>query len=231
MTAEKVALERSYAGRTPSQRAADRRAALLDAALEAIAADGWRQLSVELLCRTARLNKRYFYESFTGIDDVSAALVDHLVGELLAVAATVDQDQPLPDVVRTTLDRFVRWLTDDPRRARVLFGEMGASRVLAAHRTAAQRQLAAGIAAHARSVHPEAPQEDPVSELVASALVGGLGQVVLDWLDEQIPMDREQLIEDLTALWLVTGDGMAEHAAGRAAPAQRVRRRRSPRAR
>lgn len=210
-----AATERAYAGRTPSQRSADRRAALIDAALNAIVTDGWRQLRIEHVCRRAGLNKRYFYESFRDIDDLSHALVDDLIAGLFAAAAPAETYTQLSEVVEASLTGVIVWLTDDPRRARVLFGELGSTPAVAEYRTTNHRRLAKAIAAHARSVHPEARPDDPMAELGASSLVGGLGHVVLDWLDGQIPMTREQLIDDLTALWLITGDGAARHTVNR----------------
>ncbi|MBJ7329701.1 MAG: TetR/AcrR family transcriptional regulator [Solirubrobacteraceae bacterium] len=210
------AAERPYAGQTPSQRSAARRAALLVAAQQAIAADGWRSLTVEVLCRRAGVNKRYFYESFSDLDELAQALVDALVGELLEVASRVDPHAPLPTLVQATLGEIIRWMTDEPERAQLLFGEMGSSPALAQHRSDAQRRLADAIGRHARSVHSEAPSDDPITELTSSALVGTLGRVVLDWLDGNIAMPREQLIEDLTRLWLLLGDGGAQIAVDRA---------------
>ena len=210
------AAERPYAGQTPSQRSAARRAALLTAAQQTIAADGWRQLNVEVLCRRAGVNKRYFYESFSDLDELAHALMDSLVVELLEAAALVEPEAPLPDLVRVTLGEIVRWLTDEPERAQLLFGEMGSSPTLARHRAIAQRRLAHAIGEHARGTHSEAPADDPITELASSALVGTLGRVVLDWLDGGISMSREQVIDDLTRLWLVLGDGAAQIALERA---------------
>jgi hypothetical protein len=49
-------------------------------------------------------------------------------------------------------------------------------------------------------------------------LVGGTGRAILDWLDGQISMNRDELIDDLAAMWVVIGDGAALRAANRPSP-------------
>ena len=41
-----------------------------------MAADEWRAATVAKVCQAAGLNKRYFYESFTDLDTLAAAVVE-----------------------------------------------------------------------------------------------------------------------------------------------------------
>lgn len=207
--------ERAYAGLTPAQRQTERRQALLAAALDEIASTSWRQLRVEAVCSRAQVNRRYFYELFDDVDDLAAALVDQLAHDAVAACSVVPSSTPMPEFAHATLGAFVRHLTDDPRRAQVLFGEIISSPAVDAHRTAALCRIATEVAAHARRTHPTRSNADPIAELTASVLVGGTARAILDWLAGTIPMARDQFIADLASLWLITGEGAVVHFARR----------------
>ena len=70
--------QRTYGGRSAHERRLDRRARLIGAALEAMAGNDWRTVTVDKLCAAAGLNKRYFYENFTDLDSLAAAVVDDI---------------------------------------------------------------------------------------------------------------------------------------------------------
>ena len=64
------ATQRSYAGLSADARRQIRRERLLDAAMDVMARNEWRSATVDKVCTAANLNKRYFYESFTDLDDL-----------------------------------------------------------------------------------------------------------------------------------------------------------------
>ena len=45
--------------------------------------------------------------------------------------------------------------------------------------------------------------------VMASILVGGLGELMLAWLDGRIDLTLDQLVDDATALFLATGTAAA----------------------
>lgn len=200
--------QRVYGGRSGDERAAERRDALVAAAFALVAEHGWRALTIASTCTAAGLNKRYFYESFTGVEEVIAAVTTRLADEAIATTLAAAGPAPSPEqAVHDGITAFVTHLTDDPRRARVLFGAVPAGDAAAGHRAAAIRQLIATVAAQARSIL--ALTGDPLVEASAAMLVGGTSQAVLDWLDGRIDTPRETLIEDLVALWQCISDGTA----------------------
>ena len=72
---------------------AQRRGVLVQAAFELVAKGGWAQLRIERICQAARLNKRYFYESFGDIDAVIEAVMNDLASDLIKVTiAAMDPD-------------------------------------------------------------------------------------------------------------------------------------------
>ncbi|MCW3011339.1 MAG: transcriptional regulator, partial [Solirubrobacterales bacterium] len=117
MTGVNAPAGRSYGGRSGDERAAERRAALVDAAFAFGAREGWRALRIEPLCREAGLNKRYFYESFKDVDEVVAAVLDHLTTDVIAVSTgAIVPGSPGPRAIRDAVRAFVGHLTEDPRR-------------------------------------------------------------------------------------------------------------------
>lgn len=192
---------RNYAGQTGNERAAARRAALLDAALELAGGDGWAALSIEATCRRAGLNKRYFYESFGDLDAAMAALIEDVAtGSLDAALDAMPQDGTPEELTAAGVRAMVEYVTDDPRRARVLFEAPPPGGAAAACRAAATRRAVAVVAARGRTVFPHVEAE--AFALPASMVVGGTSQAVLDWLDGGVACSRDELVEGLVGLWL-----------------------------
>jgi hypothetical protein len=131
-----------------------------------------------------------------------------IAAALAGLGPTVD----LPEATRLAVGAFVGHLTDDPRRARVLFGALPAGDAAAGHRTEAIRRVVAAAALTGRDIR--ALPEDPTVTLTAAMLIGGTSQVVLDWLDGQIECDQERLISDLVMLWQAAGDAATARVAG-----------------
>lgn len=202
---------RSYGGQTSDERTAARRAALIEAAFALVAADGWRALRIDALCREAGLNKRYFYESFDGVDAVVRAVLAKLADDAIAVtlAAMEERGGTGAEVIHEAIATLVGHVIEDPRRARVLFGAVPPGDDAADHRSAAIRHVITTAAATGRTVF--ALDSHPRVDLAASMLVGGTSQAVLDWLDGRIACSEAELVEELAALW----QGVADLAAGR----------------
>ncbi len=208
MSDVKLVTRRTYGGQTADERSAQRAGDMIAAAFALVAEHGWRDLSIESVCREAKLNKRYFYETFRGLDTLIAAVVNQLADDAIAITlAALDPAMSLATVAWVSVSTFVTHLTDDPRRARVLFGAVPAADAAAGHRASAVRQLIGTVAAQGRSIHDLT--EDPIVPLTAAILIGGTSQAVLDWLDGQFDGTRQQLIEDLTIIW----QGIADTAA------------------
>ncbi|MGK8553509.1 TetR/AcrR family transcriptional regulator [Nocardia gipuzkoensis] len=119
--------QRTYGGISAQERRAQRRVALLEAALEIIGTEGLEKLTVSGLCARAGLNERYYYENFDSRDAVLAALIDRIAEELAdailaAVRAAPDGPVRTPDTRATAhaaITAGVHLLTDDPRKAKV----------------------------------------------------------------------------------------------------------------
>lgn len=215
-----TSIARPYQGESAESRIRNRRQQLLDAALALMASGGWRQVTIDNLCREAKLNKRYFYESFPDLDALAGALVDDLATQLVdlgmrTVAEATAAGLSTEALARNVLGAVIGFLLDEPLRARVLFTEVAGSPQAIAHRQAAVAAFAQTLSSYGHLHHEAKGATDPIAPLAASLLVGGTIDAVLNWLDGRIPMSREQFIDDLAAMWVIAGDGAAARAKNR----------------
>ncbi|QYL16973.1 transcriptional regulator [Mycolicibacterium pallens] len=213
------AAQRSYGGRTADARRTARQASLRETALDIMAANEWRTATVDKVCAAAGLNKRYFYESFTDLDALAAAVVDAIADDvreatLAAVAGT--EGQPLEYQAFVGVSAAVRTLVEDPRRARVLLGGVAASSAFLDHRVAVMHDLTGVLIEHGRRVHDVALERDPLAKVAPAFIVGGSADAILAWVNGAIDVTLDELIAQLATLWLITGNGAAEIARGRA---------------
>jgi AcrR family transcriptional regulator len=213
--------KRVYGGESAADRQAGRRDGLLDAGLEVFGGAGDAAPTVRAVCAEAKLTTRYFYESFDDLDALRIAVFERVVGEaaqaILAALETASDDAR--DRAHAVIEAFVVNLTDDPRRARVAFTAGAGNPELEQRRIATVRMFSRLTAQEGGAFYgaPEPDAPDPVVELTASLLVGGLAHLMLSWLDGQLAVEREQLVDYCAEIFVVTGARAAEIAAERRA--------------
>src|SRR5689334_24704619 len=99
---------RSYRGVSAGERAAVRRAALLDAALDLLGGDPPATATMTAICERAGLTERYFYESFRSRDDLLVTLLDEVAEELRErTEAVLDEDGPPDGLVQRGLEALL----------------------------------------------------------------------------------------------------------------------------
>ncbi len=190
---------------------------LLDAAFDLLGTEGWAGTTVRAVCQAARLNPRYFYESFDDLDALVVAVYDRLVDQLAAEfsdAVETAADDPAAQT-RAALDRIVAFVDDDRRRARLLYVEALGNEALNRRRIEAGHTLVAALEQRAIDRHGPPRPGEQIGRVAAAVLVGGTSELVLAWLDGRIDVPREQLVDDATALFLAVGEAAAAVAAGR----------------
>ncbi len=210
---------RGWAGVPPDERRAERRARLLDAAYELLGSEGWDRTTVRAVCQRAQLNPRYFYESFADLDALVVAVYDRIVEDMAASVVRAQAEAP-PGVraqTRAAIDSIVRFVDDDRRRGRVLYVEALGSEALNRRRIETGHRLVEAIARDA-AARAETPAVEQLSRVGASMLVGGFGELLAAWLDGRIELDRDELVEDATALFLAVGAATATLATRRTTP-------------
>lgn len=203
-----------YGGESAADRQAARRESLLAAGLEIFGGGGEAAPTVRSVCAEAKLTARYFYESFDDLDALRIAVFERVVGE--AAQAILAALETAPDDAlgrsRAVIEAFVVNLTDDPRRARVAFTAGAGNPELEQRRMATVRMFSRLTAQEGGAFYGvvETDEPDPVVEMTASLLVGGLAQLMLAWLDGQLAVGREQLVDYCAEIFVVTGARAAE---------------------
>ena len=145
------------------ERRAERRTLLVDAAFDLLGTEGWAGTTVRAVCQAARLNPRYFYESFDDLDLLVVAVYDRLVAELRRRLSAVDAagaDPPSrPGRPSTAPSAFV---DDDRRRARVLYVEALGNEALNRRRIETGHALVAAVEQHAIDRHGPPPPGEQI---------------------------------------------------------------------
>lgn len=212
-----------YRGMAADERRAERRARLLEAGLALVGANGWQAATVRAVCDRARLTTRYFYESFENRDELLLALIDGITEE--AAARVLAAVEAAPDEAgakaRAAVGAFVDLLVEDPRKARVAFREAEGHDALVRRRRDALRLFARLMAEQARAFYeaPGRPDADAerIVDVTAIMLSGGIAELLVAWLDGDVPATRDELVEDCAALVAATGDAASAIARRRAA--------------
>ena len=189
---------RSWRGVPGEQRAAARRDLLIDAAFDLLGTEGWAAVTVRGVCRSARLHPRYFYQSFSDLDDLLVAVFDRLIEELheAVSAAVAEAGAGTNDRARAALDAVARLVTADRRRARVLYTEALGNDRLNRRRVEAMQQFVAALV----------PAGDhPSAEVAAHIAVGGFTSALIAWLDGRLDVSLDELVDDSTAILVAAG--------------------------
>lgn len=200
---------RPYAGVPASQRQAQRRAALLAAALEIVDAQGMNALTVTGLCRAAQVKDRYFYESFASTDEVLVAMVDQIATELAAAmleASEMAGQLDLEESVRVVIAAMVDFWLADPRRARVGFLESaGVPAVIARRQQIVGRFVGLTRAlSRARFDMPETEQRVQATHFAGVQVFGGLLETTRAWLRGDLELSREDFISHAQTAFCAT---------------------------
>ena len=213
-----------WVGLPAADRVAERRALLLDAAFDLLGSEGWGGTTVRAVCHEARLNPRYFYESFEDLDALVVAVYDRLIAQLGAtvMAAVAEAGHDPGDQTRAALRCIVDFVDEDRRRGRVLYVEALGNEALNRRRLETAHLLVTTVEQHAAATHGPLPAGEPIGRIGAAVLVGGAGELIVAWLDGRIDVDRDQLVDDAAELLLAMGEAAARLAARRAkAPSTR----------
>jgi AcrR family transcriptional regulator len=206
-----------WVGLSADERRAGRRELLLDATYELLGTEGWQATTVRAVCQAARLNPRYFYESFADLDELVIAVYDRVVAQLgeevLAALGAADDDARSQS--HAAIERIVTFVDEDRRRARVLYIEALGNEALNRRRIETAHQIVSVVELVAAERKGAPRVGEQIGRIGASILVGGTGELVVAWLEGRIEVSREQLVDDATEMFLAVGEVVARLAAER----------------
>lgn len=198
---EHTPARRRIRGMDAEERSAQRRRQLLASATELFALQSYSGTSIEQICQHAYVGTKGFYDHFDSKEACYVALLEQITGqfqervvEVAAESAGLDWRQRLRAVVAA----FVHAIADDPRLAKVTFGEAGGISPAVEKQRRGNRRWAAAF------LNTQWPSPDPDerrSLAVSLAAIGGMFELVADWLhhhdDGQAPESTETLTDDL----------------------------------
>ncbi|MEU8803805.1 TetR/AcrR family transcriptional regulator [Spirillospora sp. NPDC048819] len=201
MASGRTAASTRWAGVPVARRKDERREMLVRAAFALFGEQGEGALTVRAVCRRAELHTRYFYENFAGTDDLLAAVYDQQAAALGDVLArSLDEAGPDPETrTRAGIRAVLRFITDDPRRGRVLFTEARGNEVLAARRRAAQTALLEGLVAMGSVELGRAGSELPVV-IAATMFTGAMTELAQQWADGRLGHDLDAVVDQAVEL-------------------------------
>lgn len=198
---------RTYGGATPDERRAKRRTALCEAALDLLAEGGWERVTVRGVCSRARLNDRYFYESFRDPEALLLAVREQVTADAFeTITETIENTEPDPDVrIRALVVAIIDFFTTDPRRGHLLL-QSQATEELRRARQATVRVMARIVVEQGVVMLGDAAPPERDRELAALTLVHGTLELFASWLRGELDVTREHLTDFLVAMVRTTGD-------------------------
>lgn len=179
--------------------AADRRSAILAAALEVFSEQGFHGASLGDVAARGGVSKALIYEHFDSKRELERALLEMHVHELLgrvtaAITAAEGEEQRLRDGV----DAFLGFVEERPVAWRLLFRNVAdpdIAEAFARLQEEVSRTIAALMVASApRQFRDAEPDFEQATEMMAQQLTGAV-QSLANWWDDHRAVPRERVLE------------------------------------
>lgn len=179
---------RRYNGRTTEELKAERRQRLLDAGLELFSGRGYANTPIELICSTAKVTTRHFYQQFEGREALLKALLLQILDEAAQrlISNLGNESEPLMERMTQAVRSGSDYLLEDPRRARIVCIEaIGVSSGMEALRRQIIHNIAMLVQQYCDRMAAEQliPQRD--YRLPSIALVGATLELLVEAVSEE----------------------------------------------
>ena len=176
----------------------------MEAGLELFGTLGYAHTSVRAVSAAAALNSRYFYESFSSREDLLYVVYQRIVTDIFTRAAEATaREHTLEEQARAGLRAAWTAVTEDRRKARIVAIEVvGVSERLERLRRETRQALAQLTADNAMSLAGSQGitlRLDPV--LTARFLMGGVVEVLLEWISGDLDASADEVVEHFTVLF------------------------------
>lgn len=206
-----VVTEKPYAGKLADERRAERRSRLVAAGLELMGTPGSGPTSVRAVCAQSGLTSRYFYESFSSIDELVVAVFDEMMASTIhqATEAIASSDHSIEGIVHALSDVLFQAMVDDPRALRVGFLESWSSEALMRRRVETLHACAHLIAGTVADATDATPARRRAIDVASFMVVGGLLESILGWLDDSLSVSRDSLAAGFTVAAVAALKGAA----------------------
>lgn len=179
----------------------EHRSRLLEGMARAVAAKGYGETTIADIVRAASVSRRTFYEHFDTKADCLIALYQAASYNALKVLrGAFDPAREWPGQVERALGAYLGSMAQNPILMRTLFVEILG---LGPAGLAARRRVNRDIADFMLAVVAANPAADPgrrLSPQMAMAVVGGINELVLDYIERDQVASLEELVEPASAL-------------------------------
>ncbi|GAB09861.1 putative TetR family transcriptional regulator [Gordonia araii NBRC 100433] len=199
--------ERSYGGRSVSDRRAERRERFWEAGVELFGTIGFTKTTVAELCSTTSLSRRQFYELYDNREDLLLELYEHIqtvAREAVSAAVVAEIEKAddgtfdLPSIAHAAMTAYMSAVATDPRWTRISFIEVGGIGERVEERRRAGREVwAEFFVTTVAAVTDRTPAE---LDYAATAFIGALTHVVFRWGTSDPRPPREEIVDLLTHL-------------------------------
>ncbi len=188
--------------------AAERREAILGAALDAFGPGGYHGTSLEDVAARAGVSKALIYEHFGSKEELHGALLEGLVAELLGrVLVAVEAEEPGEERMRAGLDAFFGFVEERPAAWRLLFRNAGDPEIA---RWQQRLQAEAAVTITARMAAEQEAVEAEIDAAEAATLVPMLAQQLLgsvqflaNWWTDHPGVPRERVLSNaMDFIWV-----------------------------
>ncbi|MEK9713093.1 MAG: TetR/AcrR family transcriptional regulator [Thalassolituus sp.] len=202
---------------TPEQRTAQRRESFLEAGLNIFGNEGFHAATVRKICKEAGLTDRYFYESYSSMEellvDVYERCLQGILRNVQASVMTLTPETDIEELLRQLLDGFFREM-EDSRVAKVcMFEAEGVSDEMHAMYNDYIRRFVMVLINASKQKIGHWPLNDAETEVIGNATIGGIIQVTRNWVVNNYHLPRESLVSGV--LVLIRGTQMALSAPGK----------------
>lgn len=192
-----VTTERTWGGTTLAERKAERRAALIKAAIELTGERGTTGLTTKSICDRAGLIERYLYESFGSRDELLLAAFDDVIQRGLVNALgrfAADLDADLTSRLRVALSSTVDLALEEPGAFRLIFVDSAGDPVLRERFQGLQTSLATA-AAHALAELGDGTPDPKALPALAVAAAGAAVSLLTSWMNKDLDLTQEELVD------------------------------------
>jgi AcrR family transcriptional regulator len=187
--------------------ASDRRAAILDDALEIFSEHGFNEASLDDVAARGGISKALIYEHFTSKRELQIALLDSFVHELIervvGAIASADENEAR---LRGGIEAFLEFAEERPAALRLLtrnISDPDAGEALDRLREEAAGAVASMMVADAPPPQPGDMAVEDTSAVLAHLIAGGIQFMAGWWLENPQALSRESVVEVAMGLyWL-----------------------------
>ncbi len=189
--------KRPYGGISQEERVAKRRKQLIDAAFYCIGSVGYQKTTVRMVCKEAGLTERYFYESFSNLEDLLCVCYDEGLNKLIEVLFIEINRAPnqVDEILKPAITAYFKFLNQERGIAKVLLTEMnGVSAKVDEFNQIVYGRFINLMTAYADSLLSDEQRKKYDMGLIMTGVIGSAIQLGLLWSLDNYEKPLEKLV-------------------------------------